>query len=69
MYCSKCGKQISDDARFCDSCGTPTAVNTSEDVQASGMRDTCSPSIRISPTFNPVLSVVSFIPLQLFLTA
>lgn len=23
MYCSKCGKQLADGARFCDGCGTP----------------------------------------------
>lgn len=25
MFCSKCGKEISDDARFCTACGTATA--------------------------------------------
>lgn len=25
MYCSKCGKQIDDDSRFCDGCGNPVA--------------------------------------------
>lgn len=26
MYCSKCGAQLPDDARFCSKCGTPTAA-------------------------------------------
>lgn len=26
MFCSKCGKQISDDAAFCDGCGAPTGA-------------------------------------------
>ncbi len=27
MFCSKCGKQIADDAMFCPGCGTPTVNN------------------------------------------
>lgn len=26
MFCSKCGKQLRDDAQFCDGCGTPTGL-------------------------------------------
>lgn len=26
MFCSKCGKQVFDDAMFCNSCGTPTTA-------------------------------------------
>ena len=26
MFCSKCGKQLRDDAQCCDGCGTPTGL-------------------------------------------
>ena len=26
MYCSKCGEQLADDAKFCTKCGTPVTV-------------------------------------------
>lgn len=29
-YCVNCGKELSDDARFCDSCGTPVVAQTSK---------------------------------------
>lgn len=27
MYCKNCGKQIADDAKFCDGCGTPAETS------------------------------------------
>jgi phage shock protein C len=27
MYCTKCGEQLTESARFCSSCGNPTALN------------------------------------------
>lgn len=38
MFCSKCGKQISDNALFCEFCGAPTSKNiaaNSEDLTKS----------------------------------
>ncbi|OXU14539.1 PH domain-containing protein [Sedimentisphaera salicampi] len=71
MYCSKCGRQISEDARFCEGCGAPTAEYNSAGSSQNDhtQHDAGSPSIKVSPTFNPLLSVASFIPVQLFLTA
>lgn len=34
MFCSKCGKQISDEAAFCEGCGNPTASVTNTATQA-----------------------------------
>lgn len=31
MFCSKCGKEINDNAAFCDKCGNPTANSPAED--------------------------------------
>lgn len=36
MYCKKCGKEISDDSKFCNSCGANLFIDTSvitNDVQ------------------------------------
>ncbi|GEM_PF-2276575 len=30
MFCSKCGQQIDDNARFCPSCGAPNVANTTQ---------------------------------------
>ena len=30
MYCSNCGKQLKDDDKFCDNCGTPANVGAPE---------------------------------------
>lgn len=35
MFCSKCGKQIADDAAFCEGCGNPTASVTNTATQAA----------------------------------
>lgn len=34
MYCTKCGKQISDDSKFCDGCGNPVAAKVAEPYAA-----------------------------------
>jgi hypothetical protein len=33
MFCTKCGKQIEDDSRFCEYCGASFAANNSQPVQ------------------------------------
>lgn len=36
MYCKNCGKEVSDDAKYCPSCGTPLNVETnSNDLNPS----------------------------------
>jgi uncharacterized membrane protein YvbJ len=30
MYCTHCGNELSDNAKFCNQCGTPTVRNKSE---------------------------------------
>ena len=34
MYCTACGQQLFDDARFCHACGTPTVARNEEPVPA-----------------------------------
>ena len=32
-FCTKCGKELPNDARFCPNCGTPTADNKGDNIQ------------------------------------
>lgn len=34
MYCTKCGTKLSEDAKFCNECGTSTVRNKSEKVKS-----------------------------------
>lgn len=40
MFCIHCGKQISDQAKFCPECGKPTPYNTARSVYPMGSEDT-----------------------------
>ena len=33
MFCTKCGKEIADNAKFCKYCGSPVEVNTEEPLE------------------------------------
>jgi len=44
MFCEKCGKQLNDNAKFCDACGTQTAyeqaaIQTQQAQNADAHRD------------------------------
>ena len=39
MYCSRCGRQLEDDVRFCPSCGTRTPVAVSAGVNYPPIED------------------------------
>ena len=41
MYCTRCGTQLGDEARFCVACGSPTAV-----AAATGMTSAAAPAPR-----------------------
>jgi len=38
MFCSNCGKQLDDNAKFCSGCGTPTGIGQTSQLQASGVQ-------------------------------
>lgn len=46
MFCSKCGKEISDDARFCTACGTATAGGSANSAPLSRKKN-----VRIRPSW------------------
>lgn len=39
MYCVKCGKQLSDNVRFCVYCGTPTMLQEDSAPRSSHPQD------------------------------
>lgn len=61
MYCQKCGKEVMANAQFCSSCGAP-ASNVSQ-VQETG-----DPVLELKPVFVPLVTMLSVLPIQLFLT-
>ena len=46
MFCSKCGKEISDDARFCTACGTAIAGGSANSAALSRKKN-----VRIRPSW------------------
>ena len=40
MYCESCGKQIPDDSRFCEFCGSPVKAETYEDLDEVAGKET-----------------------------
>ena len=39
MFCEECGKELADDARFCDNCGTPVRKDAEEVGQEEQLQD------------------------------
>ncbi len=52
MFCTKCGKEIDDSAKFCKYCGSPVEVDTEEPLETMSDMDT---DIEVSeePVFQP----------------
>lgn len=65
MFCSHCGKEIADEARFCSSCGTPVAGTQPQTAQEP---DTGEPLLVLRPRFIGWVTALSILPLQLFMT-
>ena len=66
MFCKECGKQISDDGKFCPNCGTAQTVDESR--PRSQEADTGKPLLTLRPVFVPWVTILSVLPIQLFLT-
>ena len=49
MYCTKCGYQIEDDAKFCEHCGEPVTIITPEMMQTANASD----ADKNKPPINP----------------
>ena len=44
MFCTKCGKEIDDSAKFCKYCGSPVEVDTEEALETPSDTDTAEES-------------------------
>ena len=62
MYCLTCGKEIENTVNFCSSCGAGADHSQPERYQSS------APVMTLKPRFIPWLSVLSALPVQIFLT-
>ena len=61
MYCQDCGTQLRDDARFCHSCGTRMTTT-------GYAADSATPNFTLRPVFIPWVTVLSVLPIQIFMT-
>lgn len=61
MYCQKCGKEMGHSAKFCPNCGA--SISTGFQIKGS---DTLV--LKLKPVFVPLVTVLSLLPLQIFMT-
>ena len=65
MFCSKCGKEMADDAKFCASCGASVSGTQASRVEEP---DTGDPLLVLRPRFIGWVTALSVLPIQLFMT-
>lgn len=58
MFCSKCGKELKEDAVFCDDCGTPTTAQSKSAVQKSEAPNI--PTVLLSYIISILTTIASF---------
>ena len=56
MFCRKCGKELSDNAKFCNRCGTPVIKDNKKVVIASLVSSICGLGFNV--IFDPLLGYV-----------
>lgn len=66
MYCTTCGYAVQNAANFCANCGTNTGPGRSASRRVRS--GPSSPVFSLRPKFVPWLSVLSILPLQIFMT-
>lgn len=66
MFCSNCGKELADGARFCANCGAPVAGN--QNVASQQEPDIGAPLLVLRPRFIGWVTALSVLPMQLFMT-
>lgn len=64
MHCTNCGEQLTEESKFCGSCGTGVSQNTADaspqaEAQSPGESSTDKP--KTSPMVNGVISLVSIV--------
>jgi RNA polymerase subunit RPABC4/transcription elongation factor Spt4 len=74
MYCSECGSNISDEAKFCPHCGQQQAgervstATTVREPESSYQADSPMPLLVLKPVFIPWVAIAGIIPIQIFMT-
>ena len=63
MYCTTCGREMQESANFCPACGA-----TAEGGRRRERYPSSAPVMTLKPRFIPWLSVLSALPIQIFLT-
>lgn len=66
MFCSNCGRELDDAAKFCSNCGMQIVA---PDKQTTQWPDSGSPVLVLRPRFIGWVTVIAVLPLQLFMTA
>jgi len=66
MFCKECGKEIPDNAKFCPGCGT--ALADEQFAPTVSEVDSGEALLTLRPVFIPWVTVLSVLPIQLFLT-
>lgn len=67
MYCSQCGKQIPDDAKFCQNCGAAIGGATTGPTPTYDP-DRGNPVLVVRPVFIGWVAGLSVLPIQIFMT-
>lgn len=65
MYCSKCGQEANDGAKFCQACGTSLTGPSPGNKQEP---DTGDPVLVLKPVFIGWVTALSVLPIQIFMT-
>lgn len=74
MYCTQCGSDIGEEAKFCPACGTaqsPGHVGTTtavKEAEPAPAVDYSEPVLVIKPVFIPWVNIAGIVPVQIFMT-
>ena len=60
MFCSKCGNQLPEDARFCEHCGTPaeTPAPATAEIAPAPVKEQTDPELNSMATNTLILGIV-----------
>jgi ribosomal protein L37E len=72
IYCSRCGKKLESDDKFCSGCGIEVSKSVSSSPKLSNYQyssgNFATPKFVLKPRFIPLVTILSVLPLQLFFT-
>lgn len=65
MFCSQCGREAGDDAKFCSGCGSQLAGSAASQTEESGSGELL---FVLRPRFIGWVTALSVLPIQIFMT-